>query len=908
MAFCSGPDDRNCDLVKRMEELFPELPLYVVSEHPPVRGKWIRYDSLRSFIENWARCRAAFKGKHIRLAGVLLIPRVPYRRMRLIALLLSPVGFLAFNENLDNFMLRPHCMRTIVRHLIWRTMNCVRWQLGAQGKIVTLIRRLRDPSRCRIAISSAAAFITGHFACLIKSVRVSSIWDCKATSLPAGVSVIIPSRNGRALLECLLPVLKRELGPIRSEITVVDNGSGDHSAAWLRSTDPAIRILRSRKPLSFARAVNQGIQTAKYSHICLLNNDMLPRGGFFAALLEAFASVPDLFCATAQIYFPPGMRREETGKAVLRQPDSTDFPVRYDLPISGENLSYVLYGSGGCSLYSAEKIRALGALNEIYEPAYVEDLDVCYRAWLHAWPSVFVAGACVEHRHRATTSRYYSPAQLEVMLEKNYLRFLCHATISPGVFHKLWQHDIKRLRQLAIEGKEPARQALAYAWKEPSQSRFRKTPAYSEEQILALVSGDVAVFPGRRRRDRPAVLIASPYLPFPLAHGGAVRIFNLMQRAARYFDQVLVSFTDCLDTPPGELLDFCTEIVLVRRTGTHSRPRTMRPDVVEEYDSPAFRAALEQSIRKWRPAIAQLEYTQMAQYAENCAPAPTMLVEHDITFDLQEQLLREVESDPGASWELRQELERWRRFETAAWRDVDCVIAMSEEDRKKITAKRAVCVPNGVAIDRFLPSHRPAEFGSILFIGSFGHLPNLLAVEFLLSHVWPLLQALSPTLHIIAGAKHEYFLEHFRHRVNLNLDQPGVELEGFVADVRTAYARAAVVIAPLVVSAGTNIKILEAMAMGKAIVTTPAGVRGLNVTSGEDLIVTETREEMADAIRVLLQDPARRRTLEFNARQTARREYDWDAIAIRQHDIYENLCGGYSKSTATPAGEHRASA
>src|SRR6202045_457571 len=98
----------------------------------------------------------------------------------------------------------------------------------------------------------------------------------------------------------------------------------------------------------------------------------------------------------------------------------------------------------------------------------------------------------------------------------------------------------------------------------------------------------------------------------------------------------------------------------------------MRPDVEGEYDSLDFRAALEQSIRKWGPEIAQLEYTQKAQYAEDCAPVPSVLVEHDITFDLQEQLLREVENDPGASWELRRELERWRRFETTAWHRVDC--------------------------------------------------------------------------------------------------------------------------------------------------------------------------------------------------------------------------------------------
>ncbi len=90
------------------------------------------------------------------------------------------------------------------------------------------------------------------------------------------------------------------------------------------------------------------------------------------------------------------------------------------------------------------------------------------------------------------------------------------------------------------------------------------------------------------------------------------------------------------------------------------------------------------------------------------------------------------------------------------------------------------------------------------------------------------------------GARHEYFLERYRDRVALNPDQPGIEIEGFVADVRPAYERAAVVVAPLVASAGTNIKILEAMAMGKAIVSTPAGVNGLDLSAGEDFILAQT--------------------------------------------------------------------
>src|SRR5689334_24899189 len=110
-----------------MQALYPELPLYVVSEFQPASdAAWIRYHPRRSLRESMAQCRAALAGKRIRLAGVLLVPRMPYRRMRLLALLLAPVGFLAFNEQLDSFMLRPRCLGTIARHLWWRTRNFIR--------------------------------------------------------------------------------------------------------------------------------------------------------------------------------------------------------------------------------------------------------------------------------------------------------------------------------------------------------------------------------------------------------------------------------------------------------------------------------------------------------------------------------------------------------------------------------------------------------------------------------------------------------------------------------------------------------------------------------------------------------------------------------------------------------------
>ena len=156
-----------------------------------------------------------------------------------------------------------------------------------------------------------------------------------------------------------------------------------------------------------------------------------------------------------------------------------------------------------------------------------------------------------------------------------------------------------------------------------------------------------------------------------------------------------------------------------------------------------------------------------------------------------------------------------------------------------------------------------------------------MAVEFFLREVWSLLHVAE--LHIIAGTRHE------QYPVDADLAQPGIELEGFVADVRPAYRQAALVVAPLVASAGTNIKVLEAMAMGKAVVSTPAGVNGLDLAPGEDFLLVHTATEMAAAIENLLANPAERARIETAARARVERDYNWDTIARAQSALYREL-------------------
>lgn len=861
IAFASGTGHLNRRLIEHLRALYPELPLWVVSDFPPEDPalKWIRYRINRGFAENLRRCREELRGHTIRLAGVMLVPNVPFRRMRLLALVLSPRAFLAFNENLNHFMLRPASLPAIARHIAWRAANTLRWSLRAA-------RKADWPLLARYAAATVAGILRPKWRSLNDGLRARKI-----QMAVEGVTVVIPSRTGKDLLQAQLPAL---LAQAPNQIVVVDNGSTDGTAGWLASTYPQIEVVHSPAPLSFARAVNRGIALARCSHVCLLNNDMLLEPGFFAALQCAFEQVPNLFSATAQIRFPPGVRREETGKTVMAQSTPEDFPVRCDEPLPGEEGSYVLYGSGGCSLYDIAKLRALGNVDEVYHPAYVEDLDLGYRAWQRGWPTVYVAGAVVEHRHRATTARFYTEDQLAYILEINYLRFVARAVSDSKVFRRLWTQALRRL----FLRKGPLGPAAGIALRGGPSA----PGAYSEDLFLALTNGSVSVFPGRPAgrpaSGKPRVLVASPYLPFPLSHGGAVRMYNLMRRAAEEFDLLLVAFTEHAAPPPPEVLDICAEVVLVRRTGSHDLPFTGRPEVVEEFASPAFRAALHQTVRKWRPAIAQLEFTQLAQYAPDCAPARTILVEHDVTFDLYQQLLRLDDR-----WELRRELDLWRKFETAAWRTVDRVVTMSEQDRRIVTATPAVTLANGVDLHRFRPGVNIPDPRRILFIGSFAHRPNVMAVEFFLNHVWPALHAV--TFHIIAGARHE------EYAVAANVAQPGIALEGFVADVRPAYQSAALVVAPLVASAGTNIKVLEAMAMGKIVVSTPAGVNGLDLAPGEDFVLVNTAQEMAAAIDNLLAHPADRTRIEAAARARVERDYNWDTIARAQSALYRELLG-----------------
>ena len=391
---------------------------------------------------------------------------------------------------------------------------------------------------------------------------------------------------------------------------------------------------------------------------------------------------------------------------------------------------------------------------------------------------------------------------------------------------------------------------------------------------------DVQEFEGRGLGGRPRIAVLSPYFPFPLSHGGAVRIFHLLREMAEHFDIWLLAFRDretAEDLAP--VVELCARVVLVGKP-RYREPRwsTVLPPEVREFDSPAMRAALERIRKEYGIGVVQAEYTFLAPYGGD------VLVEHDITFELYRQVWERKRS-LSAWWDYW----RWRRFEEERVAQYRCVVAMSEQDRAVLGPGNVKVIPNGVDLYRFWPEME--RLGQrLLFIGSFRHFPNIVAFRFFLEQVWPLLRDGWPGIRVtvVAGPDPLLYWQQYTGLLALPSDER-IELRGFVADVRPLYVEANVVMAPTLVSAGTNLKVLEALAMQRAVVSTTSGCQGLGLENGENVWVADSPKDFAAGIATLLGNDSLRQRIAAAGRAHVERTYDWRQIGALERAMLEEL-------------------
>jgi ribosomal protein S18 acetylase RimI-like enzyme len=394
----------------------------------------------------------------------------------------------------------------------------------------------------------------------------------------------------------------------------------------------------------------------------------------------------------------------------------------------------------------------------------------------------------------------------------------------------------------------------------------------------SVYSRDYRVLSGRTASAaRRRVGVVSPYFPYPLSHGGAVRIFHLLREMAREFDVYLFAFAeDQGDDDLARVMEFCAGAVLLPAP-RYREPRwaTIEPPEVCEFRSPAMLELVERFRAEWKLELVQTEYAYMAPYGGD------VLVEHDVTFDLYDQVRRRR---PGlAAW---WDWQRWAWYEPAALGRFRRVVVMSEKDRELLGRQECLphVIPNGVDLERFTPEPEP-DGCRLLFVGSFRHFPNLTAYRFFAGQVWPRLRERFPdlTLTVVAGP------DGLRYLGPAPAGDERIHLLEFVRDVRPLYAAANIVVVPTLESAGTNLKVLEAMAMERALVSTATGCAGLGLVHGVSVWIAETAEDFAGGVARLAEDPALRRRLALAARAAAVERFDWKRIGERQRRLLREL-------------------
>jgi polysaccharide biosynthesis protein PslH len=247
----------------------------------------------------------------------------------------------------------------------------------------------------------------------------------------------------------------------------------------------------------------------------------------------------------------------------------------------------------------------------------------------------------------------------------------------------------------------------------------------------------------------------------------------------------------------------------------------------------------------------------------------------------------------------RIEVRKMESYETRTLRRFRNVIAVSDHDRKEMLALAPGCtitvVPTGVDTEQYQPA--PSVAGGpprIVFTGSMDWEPNIDAVEYFCRDIFPSILAQFPDARFQIVGRNPY------PRVK-KLASASVEVTGTVPSVSEYLRTATVVIVPLRIGGGTRLKIFEAMAMKKALVSTSIGAEGLDVTSGKDCLLADDAQSFATAILALLRDPELRRSYENNAAALAAR-YDWSQIARRFADaLGEAVTAAQGAQRQTPA-------
>jgi glycosyltransferase involved in cell wall biosynthesis len=400
--------------------------------------------------------------------------------------------------------------------------------------------------------------------------------------------------------------------------------------------------------------------------------------------------------------------------------------------------------------------------------------------------------------------------------------------------------------------------------------------------------------------DSMRLLVVVPYPPRLDARHGGKALAQLLMRLAERHRVALVHLRRPREEPVDKVLEERCDLVEAITVPDPSDPSgrwkravrlthgllTGRPMQVAQFSSRAYAERLREVAEHWRPNVIQVELEAMAQYLPvlEHSPGQRILVLDEPAARTAEEVSRTAR---GLDRIVRL-LDRraWRRFELRIAGRADIVVVLTESDREA-----AITVAGGrpvytIPLKADLPPGTLDALGtsppSVVFVGGFGHPPNVEAARRLALRIFPFVLERRPeSLLYLVGDQPPAEVR--------ALARDGVVVTGGVADVESYLNRAAVVAAPLRIGGGMRLKVLEALGAGKALVATPRAVEGLAICDGEHAVVADSDAAFAEALLRLLDNPDERRRLGANARIWAERHLD-PALAVAAYErLYREM-------------------
>jgi glycosyltransferase involved in cell wall biosynthesis len=382
------------------------------------------------------------------------------------------------------------------------------------------------------------------------------------------------------------------------------------------------------------------------------------------------------------------------------------------------------------------------------------------------------------------------------------------------------------------------------------------------------------------------ILMVTSFLPDRNSvSGGAVVMYGQLKTLSLSHDVTLAALCESAESTVrsiGKLKEMCSAVYTVERrndTGVVALPRKAvlatrwlfgrHPLRTLAFSVSGMQELLDKLLSEEHFDIIQIEDSAMGTYTYR-TNTPTVLTEHEVRVD------------------CRSEKRRWHSSQIDAWKKFDAVQVFTTRDAVAITSLAGNLTAN-LRVNPFgidmpaLSDPEDEEAGSLLFVGGFLHPPNEVAARWLLNDIMPRLRGLQSDLMLkIVGSDPPESLWK-----NAGSD---VKVVGRVDTVWPYLERAAVVVAPVISGGGMRVKVMQAMAMGKAVVTTPLGAEGLSAAGTDPpLIVASNPETFAGETAALLADTERRRKLGREARAFAATHYTWGAYRARLEQTYAEL-------------------